>query len=148
MQPVGAGHADEQQQQRHTAADQRHDLVTQTLHLSQSRDLVTQTPDEFLQIKPGGEKSHTNIRQIEDEEEEETLSPTDKMLAGLMQAMQQLAEKVGALQEQPKRTNGRGTSNNQRLCWECGKEGHLRRNCPNQKPSPSTAQGNGQSPQQ
>ena len=105
--------------------------------------------NEFLQIKPGGEKSHASIRQIEDEEEEETLSPTDKMLVGLMQAMQQLAEKVGALQEQPKRTNGRGTSNNQRLCWECGKEGHLRRNCPNQKsPSDQTAQGNGQGPQE
>ena len=104
--------------------------------------------NEFLQIKPGGEKSNTNIRQVGDKEEEETLSPTDKMLAGLMQAMQQLAEKVGALQEQPKRTNRRETSSNQRLCWECGKEGHLRRNCPNQKSSFSTAQGNGQSPQQ
>ena len=96
-------------------------------------------------------KGSTSVRQVGDEEEEEVLSNTDKVLAGLVQAMQQLAEKVGALQEQPRRVNRKDTPGNQRLCWECGKEGHLRRNCPNQKSSslPVTpAQGNGQGPQQ
>ena len=51
--------------------------------------------NKFLQIKPGGEKSNTSIRQIGDEEE--ALNNTDKFLAGLVQAMQQLAEKVGTL---------------------------------------------------
>ena len=126
---------------------QRHLLAVPTNTLEDA----VRAGNEFLQIKPGGEKGSTSVRQVGDEEEEEVLSNTDKVLAGLVQAMQQLAEKVGALQEQPRRVNRKETPGNQRLCWECGKEGHLRRNCPNQKSGslPVTpAQGNGQGPQQ
>ena len=63
---------------------------------------VVRASNEFLQIKPGGEKGNTSVRQIEDEEEEEALNTMDKVLAGLVQAMQQLAEKVGTLQDQLK----------------------------------------------
>ena len=69
--------------------------------------------NEFLQIKPGGEKGNTSIRQVGNEEEEETLNPTDKILAGLVQAMQQLAEKVGRSKSNPGRpTAGRPPATN------------------------------------
>ena len=126
---------------------QRHLLAVPTNTLEDA----VRASNEFLQFKPGGEKGSTSVRQIGDEEEEKALNTTDKVLAGLVQVMQRLAEKVGALREQPRRTTRKDTSGNQRFCWECGKEGHLRRNCPNQKSSSSlvaTTQGNGQSPQQ
>ena len=71
---------------------QRHLLAVPTHTLEDA----VRAGNEFLQIKPGGEKGNTSVRQIGDEEEE-TLSTTDKVLASLVQAMQQLAEKVGTL---------------------------------------------------
>ena len=72
---------------------QRHLLAVPTHTL----EGAVQAGNEFLQIKPGGEKGNTSVRQVGDEEEEETLNTTDKVLASLVQAMQQLAEKVGTL---------------------------------------------------
>lgn len=125
---------------------QRHLLAVHTHTLEDA----VRAGNEFLQIKPGGEKNNTSIRQVGEEEEEEAPNHTDKVLAGLVQAMQQLAERVEALQGQSRRITRGDTSSNQRLCWGCGKEGHLRRSCPSQKKSPSdrTAQGNGQGPQE
>ena len=124
---------------------QRHLLAVPTHTLEDA----VRAGNEFLQIKPGGEKGNTSVRQIGDGEEE-TLSTTDKVLASLAQAMRQLAEKVGTLQDQPRRPTRKDASSNQQLCWECGKGGHLRRNCPSQKGSPpnQAVQGNGQGPQQ
>ena len=107
--------------------------------------------NEYLQIKPAGERGGTNIRQVEDEEEEEFMNPTEKALTTLTKMMQQLVEKVGQLQNQPTRAAPRGEPSKEWLCWECGKGGHLRRNCPNQKtpkPSDQIVQGNGLGPQQ
>ena len=108
--------------------------------------------NEYLQIKPAGERGGTNIRQVGDEdEEEEVSSPTEKALTTLMKTMLQLVEKVDQLQRPPTRTTPKGEPGKEWLCWECGKGGHLRRNCPNQKtpqPSNQIVQGNGLGPQQ
>ena len=94
---------------------QRHLLAVPTHTLEDA----VRAGNEFLQIKPGGEKGNTSVRQIGDGEEE-TLSTTDKVLASLAQAMRQLAEKVGTLQDQPRRPTRKDASSNQQLCWECG----------------------------
>ena len=64
---------------------QRHLLAVPTHTLEDA----VRAGNEFLQIKPGGEKGNTSVRQIGDKEEEEALNTTDKVLAGLVQAMQQ-----------------------------------------------------------
>ena len=64
---------------------QRHLLAVPTHTLEDA----VRAGNEFLQIKPGGEKGNTSVRQIGDEEEEEALNTTDKVLASLVQAMQQ-----------------------------------------------------------
>ena len=51
--------------------------------------------NEYLQIKPAGERGGTNIRQVGDEEE--VSSPTEKALTTLMKTMLQLVEKVDQL---------------------------------------------------
>ena len=72
---------------------QRHLLAVHTPTLEDA----VRAGNEFLQIRPANEKGSTSVRQIEDEEEEEDLNPTDKVLTTLMKAMQQLMEKVGQL---------------------------------------------------
>ena len=107
--------------------------------------------NEYLQMKPANEKGNTNVRQVGDEDEEETENPTEKALTVLMKAMQQLVEKVEQLQSRPTRTAKKKEIGEERACWECGKEGHLKRNCPRLKTVPSaeqSASGNGQGPQQ
>ena len=79
---------------------QRHLLAVPTPTL---KDAV-RAGNEFLQIRPANEKGSTSIRQIEDEEEEEDLNPTEKVLTTLMKVMQQLMEKVGQLQHPPTRS--------------------------------------------
>ena len=107
--------------------------------------------NEFLQIRPANEKGSTSIRQVEDEEEEEDSNPTGKVLTTLLKAMQQLMEKMGQFQQLPTRSSQKGDPNKERLCWECGKSGHLKRNCPLQKTAQVTetpASGNGSGPPQ
>ena len=108
--------------------------------------------NEYLQMKPASDRGGTNIRQVGDEEEEEEVSsPTEKVLTTLMKTMLQLVEKVDQLQRPPTRTTPKGESDKSRVCWECGKEGHLKRNCPHQKtpqPTNQTVPGNGTGPQQ
>ena len=65
--------------------------------------------------------------------------------------MQQLVEKVGQLQNRPIRTAQKGEPGKARVCWECSKDGHLKKNCPHLKtsqPIDQAAPGNGQGPQQ
>ena len=114
---------------------QRHLLVVPTHTLEDA----VRAGNKCLQIRLGNERGSTNVHQVEDEEEEEVLDPTERALTTLMKTMQQLAEKVGQLQNQPTRAATKGEQSRERLCWECGKGGgHLRRNCPNQKtPQPS-----------
>ena len=62
-----------------------------------SGDPAKRAGNEFLQIKPGGEKEgNISVRQVGGEREK-FLNPTDKALATLMQAMQQLVGKVEEL---------------------------------------------------
>ena len=127
---------------------QRHLLVVPTHTLEDA----VRAGNKCLQIRLGNERGSTNVHQVEDEEEEEVLDPTERALTTLMKTMQQLAEKVGQLQNQPARAATKGEQSRERLCWECGKGGgHLRRNCSNQKtpqPSDQIVQGNGLGPQQ
>ena len=119
---------------------QRHLLAVPTYTLENA----VKVGNEFLQIRPG------NVRRIEDEEEED-MNPTENGLTTLTKTMQHLVEKVGQLQNQPMRAAPRGESSKEQLCWECGKGGHLRRNCPSQKTpqlSDQIVQGNGLGPQQ
>ena len=52
----------------------------------------------FLQIRPSGERgANTSVKQIEEEEEEKVLNPTEMVLAALMQTMQQLVNNVDQL---------------------------------------------------
>ena len=72
---------------------QRHLLAVHTLTLEDA----VRAGNEFLQIKPGGEKEgNISVRQVGGEREK-FLNPTDKALATLMQAMQQLVGKVEEL---------------------------------------------------
>ena len=129
---------------------QRHLLAVQTHTLEDA----VRAGNEFLQIRPSGERgANTSVRQIGEEEEEVVSNPTEKMLTTLVQAMQQLVEKVEQLQTRPTGTASRkesGDQNKERQCWGCGKTGHIRRKCPNHTASSSqgsTEPGNGQSPQ-
>ena len=126
---------------------QRHLLAVPTHTLEDA----VRVGNKFLQIRPGNKWGSTNVRQIEDEDGEEVMNPTEKALITLTKTMQQLVEKVGQLQNQPTRAASRGEPSKEWLCWECGKRGHLRRICPNQKtpqPSDQIVQGNGLGPQQ
>ena len=126
---------------------QRHLLAVHTPTLEDA----VRAGNEFLQIRPANEKGSTSVRQVEDEEEEEDSNPTGKVLTTLLKAMQQLMEKMGQFQQLPTRSSQKGDPNKERLCWGCGKSGHLKRNCPLQKAAQVTetpASGNGSGPPQ
>ena len=126
---------------------QRHLLAVHTPTLEDA----VRAGNEFLQIRPANEKGSTSVRQVEDEEEEEDLNPTEKVLTTLLKAMQQLMEKMGQFQQPPTRSTQKGDPTRERSCWECGKNGHLKRNCPLQKAAQVTeapASGNGSGPPQ
>ena len=74
---------------------QRHLLAVQTTTLEEA----VQAGNEFLQIRPSGERrASTTVRQIYGDEEEAVLNLTEKMLTTLAQAMQQLVKRVEQLQ--------------------------------------------------
>ena len=92
---------------------QRHLLAVPTHTLEDA----VRAGNEFLQIKPGGEKGgNISVRQVEGEREE-FLNPTDKAQVTFMQAMQQLVGKVKELQNQPAGTVRKETQNDKKkLC--------------------------------
>ena len=98
---------------------QRHLLAVPTHTLEDA----VRVGNKFLQIRPGNKWGSTNVRQIEDEDGEEVMNPTEKALITLTKTMQQLVEKVGQLQNQPTRAASRGEPSKKWLCWECGKKG-------------------------
>ena len=126
---------------------QRHLLAVPTHTLEDA----LRVGNEYVQMKPANKKGNTNVCQVGDGDEEEVENPTEKALTVLMKTMQQLVEKVEQLQSRPTRTSKKGEPGEERVCWECGKGGHLKRNCPHLKtsqPAEQAASGNGQGPQQ
>ena len=101
---------------------QRHLLAV----LTHTLEDAVKAGNEYLQVKPANERGSTNVRQIRDEDKEE-------------------------LQNHPTRTAKKGELSKERVCWECGKEGHLKRNCLHLKthqPSDQIVQRNRLGPQQ
>ena len=109
---------------------QRHLLAVPTHTLEDT----VKVGNEYLQIRPGNAWRSTNVRQIEDEQ---VVNTTEKALTTLMKTMQRVVEKVGQLQNSRTRTAQKGEPGKERACWECGKEGNLKRNCPHLKATPS-----------
>ena len=126
---------------------QRHLLAIPTHTLEDA----VRTGNECMQMKPANKKGNTNVCQVGDKDKEEVENPTKKALTVLMKTMQQLVEKVEQLQSHPTRTAKKGEPCEKWVCWECGKGGHLKRNCPHMKtfqPAEQAASRNGQGPQQ
>ena len=116
--------------------------------------------NEYLLIRSGSNRGRVrpSINQKEEEEVESevgAICTTETVLAAMLQTMQQMAAQMASQMElmqahQPGPVQKR-PDNRPGVCYGCGKEGHMRRHCPNQgrRPGPpAPAQGNGPRPQQ
>ena len=128
---------------------QRHLLAVETPTL----ETAVRAGNEFLQIRPS--YGNQAVRTMEDEEVADSarVSPvtTESMMNTMMGVLQSMVNQLERMTVQPK--SGRaGQSNNKeksnKKCWGCGKEGHLRKDCPTQPWEAQTQTGNEESPQQ
>ena len=127
---------------------QRHLLAVQANTLEEA----VRAGNEFLRIRhtpsDRGGYSGTTVRMVQDEEEDLTARVTEDPLQTILK---KLTDVVETLKTGTRRTPGPRDSEHQGKpsCWGCGKEGHVKRNCPdspwNQRRQP--ASGNGVGPQ-
>ena len=102
---------------------QRHLLAIKPRSLAEA----VEAGSEYLQIKPGSAYG-ANVRQIDEDEAIDQVraaqtKPSEMEL--LLQALRQLTTEVEGLKKTQKAT----TDKKKGVCWKCGEEGHLQRNC-------------------
>lgn len=119
-------------------------------------DSAVRAGNEFLQVKVSRPEGQPAVRVLE-EEPEQTVKPVKmaepevntltKALVQLTAQMERIQTQLNLNQRATTKSSVRGRS----TCWGCGKEGHVRRNCPTHSQTTSNQtrpSGNEQGPQQ
>ena len=131
---------------------QRHLLAVDPVDL----DTAVRAGNEFLQVKPMGDRRSPNsaVRTVEEESLDQVQPVAESEATQLTRTVAHLVEQVSRLQEQlqqPARLPTRPQKERRPGCWGCGKQGHDRRECPTHPWTTTragTASGNDQGPQQ